>query len=52
MFKLATRSSNPELEKEIKEFAEKHGQTLSEIYRRAHVLYMATEERKIKPKGN
>ena len=44
--KLATRSSTIDLEKEIREFAEETGLSLSAIYRRAHMLYMANHDRK------
>lgn len=46
MFKVVSRSSTHELEKEIKKFAQEYGQTLAEIYKRAHVLYMENEKRK------
>ena len=48
-YELATRSSTPELEKEIKEFAKKTDLSLSAIYRRAHTLYLDNEKRKRKP---
>ena len=49
-YKLATRSSTDDLEKEIREFVKESGQSLSEIYRRAHALYLSNESRKRKIK--
>ena len=49
--KIATRSSNDELEEQIDAFSTKSGQNKSEIYRRAHVLYLTTKKRKKSKKG-
>ena len=43
-YELATRSSTIDLEKEIRAFAEKTSQSLSMIYRKSHILYMANYE--------
>ena len=51
-YKLATRSSTEKLEEEIKKFSEESGQGLSEIYKRAHALYIGNHERKAKINTN
>lgn len=47
--KTITISSTEALEEEKERFMEETGQSKSEIYRRAHILYFANERRKKKP---